>query len=43
MEQISIVKKRSRLWPMLFIILIVLALIVLGAMYFVGDAPPAAL
>ena len=42
MEQISIVKKRSRVWPMLFV-LIVLALIVLAAMYFVGDAPPATL
>lgn len=38
MEQISIVKKRSRITPMIVILLLVI-LAVLAALYFVGDAP----
>ena len=41
MEQISIVKKRSRVMPAMIALLIVV-LIVLAAMYFLGDAPPTA-
>jgi hypothetical protein len=37
MEPIAIVRKRSRVWPMV-ITLIIIALIVAAAMFFLGDA-----
>ena len=40
MEQISIVRKRSRVVPVVVTLLIV-ALIILAALYFIGDAPAA--
>jgi hypothetical protein len=39
MEQIAIVKKRSRVWPTIITLLIV-ALVILAALYFIGDTPP---
>lgn len=38
MEEISIVKRRSRVWPIL-ITLFLLALIVLAAVWMMGDRP----
>jgi hypothetical protein len=40
MEEISIVKKRSRAWPIVVTIL-VLALILLAAFWFIGDSAQA--
>lgn len=37
MEQISIVRKRSRVWPIV-IALIIVALVVAAAVWFLGDA-----
>jgi hypothetical protein len=38
MEEITIVKRRSRVWPIL-LTLLVLALIVLAALWVMGDRP----
>ena len=37
MEQISIVRRRSRLWPIV-IALIIVALVIAAAMFFFGDS-----
>ena len=37
MEQISIVRRRSRVWPIV-IVLIIVALVVAAAMFFFGDS-----